>query len=249
IRTSPRDALIAESVDEHTRGIAFGLHRAGDTAGATLGLIIALIVVLTGQSQANTLERATFEHIVLISIIPAVLAVIVLAVFAKDVRPKAVQDKIQATRLSFGALDRRFRYFLLIVGIFTLGNSSDAFLTLRAQERGLNVAGILGVLITFNLIYALISGPAGALLDRIGRRKLIIAGWLAYGLVYLGFAAAVSAWQIWVLYGLYGLYYGTVEGTARALIADLVPMEQRGTAYGFYNSVVGLVALPASVLA
>src|SRR5262249_17796181 len=115
IRTSPRDALIAESVDEHTRGIAFGLHRAGDTGGASVGLIIALFVVLPAQSQANTLERATFEHIVLISIIPVVLAVIVLAVFAKAVRPKAVQDKLQATRLSFGALDRRFRYFLLIV--------------------------------------------------------------------------------------------------------------------------------------
>lgn len=249
IRTSPRDALIADSVDEKTRGIAFGLHRAGDTAGAMLGIITALIIVLTSQRQENTLEGITFEHIVLISTIPAILAVIVLSVFALDIRPKKVQDKAKAVRRNFGSLDPRFRYFLLIVGVFTLGNSSDAFLTLRAQDRGLDVAGILGVLITFNLIYALISGPAGALSDRIGRRKLIIAGWLAYGLVYLGFAAATTAWQIWILYGLYGLYYGTVEGSAKALIADLVPMEQRGTAYGFYNAAVGLVALPASVLA
>ncbi len=246
IRTAPRDALIADTVNEHQRGIAFGLHRAGDTAGAVMGLVIALIVVLAMESQSLALTRETFQLLVLISIIPAFLAVIVLALLAKDV---PIKVKGSPMRLTFSALDPRFRSFLLIVVIFTLGNSSDAFLILRAQERGLNVAGVLGMLITFNVVYSLLSGPAGALSDRIGRRRLIIVGWLIYGVLYLGFALATQAWEIWALYGLYGLYYGTVEGSAKALIADFVPSEQRGTAYGFYNTAIGLTALPASVLA
>ncbi len=248
IRTAPRDALIADSVNEHQRGIAFGLHRAGDTAGAMLGLIIALGVVLVTESQSAVLTRETFQLIVLISIVPAALAVVILALGAKDV-PVKVREKAQAARLSFGALSPQFRYLLLIVVIFTLGNSSDAFLILRAQERGLSVAGVLGMLITFNLVYAALAGPAGALSDRIGRKRLIVVGWLVYSAIYLGFAAATAAWQVWLLYTVYGLYYGLVEGSVKALIADLVPSEQRGTAYGFYNTAVGVVALPASLMA
>jgi MFS family permease len=248
IRTSPRDALIADSVNEHQRGIAFGLHRAGDTAGAMIGLIIALVIVLATESQSVVLTRETFQLIVLISIVPAVLAVLILALGAKDV-PVKVREKTQAVPLSFGEMNLQFRYLLLIVVIFTLGNSSDAFLILRAQERGLSVAGVLGMLITFNLIYAALSGPAGALSDRIGRKRLIVVGWLVYSVVYLGFAIATAAWQVWALYAVYGLYYGLVEGSVKALVADLVPSEQRGTAYGFYNTAVGIVALPASLLA
>ncbi len=247
IRTSPRDALIADSADEHQRGIAFGLHRAGDTAGAMVGMIIALLVVLATQSQALDLSQTTFQTLVLIGVIPAFAAVIVLALGAKEVY--SARPSSEKIRLSFGALHPDFKFFLLVVGIFTLGNSSDAFLILRAQERGLNVAGILGMLITFNLVYALFSSPLGALSDRIGRKRLIIGGWLVYGLLYLGFAAATTAVHIWIIYGLYGLYYAAVEGTAKALVADLIPPEQRGTAYGYYNATIGLIALPASLLA
>ena len=246
IRTSPRDALIAGSIDERHRGIAFGLHRAGDTAGAVIGLCIALLVVLATQSQALDLSRETFQKLVLIGIIPAFLAVIVLAIGAKEVAFKA---RSEGVRLNFAALNSDFKFFLLVIAIFTLGNSSDGFLVLRAQERGLNVAGILGMLITFNLIYAIFSSPLGALSDRIGRKRLIIGGWLIYGLIYFGFAIAQTAWQIWAIYALYGLYYAAVEGSAKALVADLIPDEQRGTAYGFYNAVIGLMALPASLLA
>lgn len=246
IRTAPRDALIADSIDEHRRGLAFGLHRAGDTAGAVLGLLIALIVVTLTQSQAVSLSRNTFQVIVLASIIPAALAVLVLALGAREV---PITTTREAPKLSLRSLNRPFKTFLAIVIIFTLGNSADAFLVLRAQERGLSVTGVLGMLITFNLVYTLVSGPAGALSDRLGRRRLILAGWGAYGLVYLGFALAQAGWQVWALYVAYGLYYGTVEGTARALVADLVPAEQRGTAYGIYNAAVGLVAFPANLLA
>ncbi len=248
IRTAPRDALIADSINERQRGAAFGIHRAGDTAGAVAGLVIALLVVLAMESQSVQLTGDTFRELVALSIVPAFLAVIVLAVGAKDV-PIKIKDKSKAARLSFGALNPQFRSFLFIVVIFTLGNSSDSFLILRASSLGLSVAGVLGMLITFNLVYAILSGPAGALSDRIGRRRLIVVGWLAYSAIYLGFALAANTWQVWTLYGLYGLYYGLVEGSARALIADLVPSEQRGTAYGFYNMAIGIVALPASLMA
>ena len=246
IRTAPRDALLADSVDARHRGIAFGLHRAGDTAGAVVGLVIALAVVLATLSQALAFSRETFQTLVLLSIVPALLAVAVLAWGAREV---IVAGQRPAPSFDLRAVNPRYRGFLLILVLFTLGNSSDAFLILRAQERGLSVAGVLGMLITFNAVYALVAGPAGALSDRIGRHRLIVGGWLVYALLYLGFALAATGWQVWLLYALYGVYYGTVEGAAKALVADLVPPEQRGTAYGLYNTAIGLAALPASVLA
>jgi MFS family permease len=246
IRTAPRDALVAGSVDEKQRGLAFGLHRAGDTAGAFLGLLIAAIIIWLSQAGAAQLQERTFHIIILASIIPAVLAVLVLAIGAKEV---IVGGKGKAPVLSLRGMDKRFKIFLGVVVLFTLGNSSDSFIILRAQERGLNLLQIMGMLMTFNLIYAMLSGPLGALSDKIGRRKLIIGGWIAYGLVYLGFALSRTGWQVWTLFGLYGIYYAAAEGTAKALIADLVPAEQRGTAYGLFNAAIGLTALPASAIA
>lgn len=246
IRTAPRDALVAASIDADHRGLAFGLHRMGDTLGAATGILIALLIVLATQAGAVTLSRETFQLVVIASIIPAVLAVIVLAAGGQDV---PVTGQAEAPRLTLRGFDRRFYGFLLAVAVFTLGNSADAFLILRAQERGLSVAGVMGMVLTFNLIYALISGPAGMLSDRIGRYRLIVGGWLVYGLLYLGFAMVEQTWQMWALYGLYGIYYGAVEGNARALVADLVPEEKRGTAYGVYNAAVGMLTLPASVIA
>ncbi len=249
IRTAPRDALIADSLEEKQRGIAFGLHRAGDTAGAMIGLIIALLVVLATQSQAIDLNRATFQTLVLISLIPGFLSVLVLAFGAREVTVKRSKEKADQPRLSLRALNPDFRFFLLVIAIFTLGNSSDSFLILRAQERGLSVAGVMAMLITFNLIYTIAAGPLGALSDRVGRYRLIVGGWLVYAVLYLGFAAASESWHIWLIFALYGLYYAAVEGTAKALVADLIPSEQRGTAYGYYNAIIGLMALPASLLA
>jgi MFS family permease len=248
IRTAPRDALVADSIDERHRGIAFGLHRAGDTAGAVLGLLVALGVIWAAQGGQLELSRASFQTVVLLSIVPAALAVLVLALGAKDVQRGGGKAQTPPA-LSLAGFERRFKIFLLIILLFTLGNSSDAFILLRAQERGLNVLGILGMTITFNLVYALVSGPAGALSDRIGRRKLIVGGWFVYGLIYLGFALAGATWQVWALFTAYGVYYGMFEGAAKAMVADLVRPEQRGTAYGVYNAAVGLASFPASLIA
>jgi MFS family permease len=246
IRTAPRDALVADSIDKSQRGLAFGFHRAADTGGAMVGLLIALGLVWALQASAMELSRSTFQLIVLASLIPAVLAVLSLAIIARDVPRTTSQER---PAISFRGLGRPFLVFLLIVGLFDLGNSSDAFLVLRAQDRGLSVTSILAMLVAFNLIYALVSTPAGSLSDRIGRRRLIIGGWLAYGAIYLGFALAGKGWHIWLLYVLYGIYYGLAYGTAKAMVADLVPAGLRGTAYGTYNATLGILDFPASLIA
>ncbi len=246
IRTSPRDALVADSIQPEQRGVAFGFHRAADTAGAMLGLVIALLVTWLAQKKSVELSAGTFRTIVLISIAPAILAVFALILGTKDVQPK--ESGIRP-KFAFKSLGKPFMIFMVIVAIFDLGNSSDAFLVLRAQERGLNVLGILGMLITFNLIYTLISTPAGSLSDKIGRRKIIIGGWFVYAAIYLGFALAQTAAHVWILYAIYGLYYGMAYGTAKAMVADLVPVNLRGTAYGTYNGILGLLDFPASLIA
>jgi MFS family permease len=246
VRTAPRDALVAGSIDDKQRGLAFGLHRAGDTAGAFFGLGIAAVIVWSTQAAALDLTRHTFQVAVLFSIIPAVLAVVVLALGAREVAGEA---RSKVPLLSLKGMDNRFKMFMLVLVLFTLGNSSDAFIILRGQERGLDVIQIMLMLMTFNLIYSLLAGPLGALSDKVGRRRLIIIGWVTYGLVYLGFALSNTGWQIWAMFGLYGVYYAATEGSARALIADLVPQERRGTAYGIYNAAIGLTAFPASAIA
>ncbi len=246
IRTAPRDALVADSVTKETRGLAFGFHRAMDTAGAMVGILIAILVVWLAQKNSLDLTKSTFQTVVLISLLPAFLAVLSLAVGAKDV---PVKGQRAAPKFSLRSMGRPFSVFLVIVSVFTLGNSSDAFLVLRAQNLGVSVTGILIMLAMFNLIYSLISTPAGSLSDRVGRRRLIIGGWLVYAAIYFGFALAQTSWQIWMLYVVYGLYYGMAYGTANALVADLVPDHLRGTAYGTYNAVIGLLAFPSSLIA
>ena len=247
IRTAPRDALVADSIDEKQRGLAFGVHRAGDTAGAFVGLGLAALIVWLTQSGAAELSRRTFQVVVLASIIPALLAVLVLAFGASEVA--GTRKASGPTRLTLAGMDAPFKIFLFLVVLFTLGNSSDSFIILLGQNRGLDILQIMLMVMTFNLVYASLAGPLGALSDKLGRRRLIIGGWIAYGLVYLGLALSHTGWQVWVLYALYGIYYGATDGVARALVADLVPEQRRGAAYGLYNAAIGITALPASVIA
>ncbi len=260
IRTSPRDALVADSSPVETRGRSFGFHRAADTAGggpgpappdpagAVTGLALAALVVYLTQKGAMTLSLQTYRLIVLLAMIPGFLAVALALFFVTEIRPFR-KEASAPFPLSLKGFDRRFLFFLLSVVLFTLGNSSDAFLILRAQNVGLNVLQITLMLVGFNVLYSLVSTPAGEVSDRIGRRKVIITGWMAYALIYLGFALAFRTWHIWLLYVAYGLYYGLTEGVARALVADLVPSPQRASAYGLYHSAVGIMAFPSSFIA
>lgn len=246
IRTAPRDALVADSVTKETRGLAFGFNRAMDKAGAFLGLLIAALVVWLAQANNINLSKSTFQTIVLISLVPAFLAVLSLAIGAKDV---VVKGQRTAPKFSLRSMGKPFQIFLVIVSVFTLGNSADSFLVLRAQNLGVSVTGILIMLAVYNLIITLVATPAGSLSDRVGRRRLIIGGWLVYAAIYFGFALAQSAWHVWLLYIAYGLYFGLAFGTTNAMVADLVPENLRGTAYGTYNAVIGLLAFPASFIA
>lgn len=247
IRTAPRDALVADSIDEGQRGIAFGLHRAGDTAGAVVGIGVALAIVVVAGRGGLDLTRGTFQTVVLVSLIPAILAVLVLAFGSRDTPVERSGGRMPD--LTLRGFDKRFRLFVLIVIVFTLGNSSDAFLILRAQNAGLSVAGVLGMMLTFNLVYAVFASPMGALSDRFGRRRFLVGGWLLYAVVYLGFAKATAGWHTWTLMSVYGVYYAMTHGVAKAYVADLVPSERRGTAYGVYSAAVGITAFPASLIA
>jgi MFS family permease len=248
IRTAPRDALLAGSARPEQRGLAFGLHRAGDTAGAFIGLGIATLIIYLSQAGTAELTRPAFQMIVLASIIPAVLAVLILAIGARETE-KASNGSAVIPRFSLRGMDRRFRAFLVVMVVFTLGNSSDSFIILLGQERGLTLLQIMGMLLTFNAVYSFLSSPAGLLSDRLGRKTLILSGWILYGLVYLGLALSNTGAQVWLLFGLYGVFYAMTEGVAKAYVADLVVQEQRGTAYGLFNAAIGLAALPASLIA
>lgn len=253
IRSSPRDALVADSVAAGERGRGFGLHRAMDTAGAAIGLVIAAVIIYQVQGGGLELGLETYQWLVLAGTVPAVLAVLVLFFFVRERKRKAIlSDKAQAgaeqAKPGVG-FDIRFKLFLAVMAIFTLGNSSDFFVILRAQNLEAPLVHVTLMLVLFNVTYAAVSWPAGRLSDRLGRRRIIALGWAIYALVYLGFALSSSLWQIWLLFAAYGIYYGMVEGVARAFVADMVPAEKRGTAYGFYHGVVGLTLLPASLIA
>ncbi len=253
LRSSSRDALIADSVTASERGRGFGLHRAMDTAGAVLGLVLAAVIIYAVQGGGNQITRGTYHWLVIIGVVPAVLAVIILQVMVQERRRPGRTGVGRATspgsRPSTGSLGLRFKLYLAVLAIFTLGNSSDFFVILRAQNVQVPLVQVVAMLVLQNVTYALVALPMGNLSDRIGRRRVIVIGWTLYAAVYLGFAAVSAIWQIWLLFAVYGLYYGIVEGAARAFVADLVPAGRRGTAYGLYHGVVGLTLLPASVIA
>jgi MFS family permease len=252
IRSSPRDALVADSVTKEQRGKSFGIHRAMDTAGATLGLVFAALIIYYLQGRDLKLELNTYRWLVLGGLIPAVIAVIILLLFVHEKKHKASAAGASGTATTLKAdikFDKKFKIFLLVMGIFTLGNSSDFFIILRAQNLGVSVLSITLMLVLFNLTYAVVAIPAGILSDKLGRKRVIALGWLIYAAVYFGFAFSGTPWHVWLLFASYGVYYGVTEGASKAFVADLVPAERRGTAYGYYQMVVGALLLPASVMA
>jgi MFS family permease len=239
VRTAPRDALIAESSQEGKRGAAFGLHRAMDTIGAAIGVLLAYFLI--------TRYKEDFKKIFLFCLIPAILGVLFLFL----VKEKKSTRKIAPEKLQFRwhTLDRRLKLFLIFTFIFTLGNSSNQFLLLRAKNLGSPLPTVILFYLVYNLTYAWVAYPASRLSDKIGRKKLLVLGYLFYGLVYLGFGMNSSVTNFWFLFALYGLYIGFTEGTEKALVADIAPDNLRATAIGLHATLVGIGLLPASLLA
>ncbi len=264
IRVAPRDALIADSSVLGRRGRAFGLHRAFDTIGACLGVLIAIIIV---SNLGRGLDRAGYQRIFLLSLIPAILGVVILF-FARETWSKTTaQTSPQANRptaelgmtesrflpkIGFKNLSPKLRSFLIIVGIFALGNSSNGFLLLRMRNLGWTTINILFLYFLYNLTYALFSYPCGRLSDRIGKKRPIVLGYLVYSAVYFGFALLNPQKGVgipWLLFGIYGLYSALTEGLEKALVADLAPENQKATFIGLHATLVGIGLLPASLLA
>ena len=240
IRGAPRDALIADSVDPSIRGRAFGFQRAADHAGAVIGPLLAFAVLRWGH--------IALRPVFLLAAIPGLIAVLVAAIWVRerDARPAVAPTDHPA--LTGERLGGRFWMVLGVITLFTLGNSTDAFLLLRASQLGVSVALAPLLWALLHVVKSSTSTPGGMLSDRIGRKPTVIAGWTVYAVAYLLFARANAAWQAWAIFAWYGLHFGLTEGTEKALIADLVPASRRGVAFGWYNLAIGIGALPASVV-
>jgi len=259
LRTSPRDALIGDAVGANVRGLAFSFHRAMDHAGAVLGPIIAIVVlqILLGYglwhgntAQATGQEMRALRWLFAVALIPGLAAMAALIWKVREIAPQADEPADGDKTLSvWRRLGGRFYFFVGIVTLFALGNSSDLFLLLYGKVRfGLGMAGLIGLWVALHVSKIVFSLPGGMLSDRFGRRPIIVAGWIVYAFVYIGMAIVEAPWQFWTLFIAYGFYYGMTEGAEKALVADFVPSQFRGTAYGIYHGAVGLAALPASLI-
>jgi MFS family permease len=246
VRTSPRDALIAESIEPVERGRAFGFHRMMDTMGAVVGTLLAslFLFVFTRFFHMETIFQ--YRTIFWIALIPGIISVITLIVYVKE--PKFVERKQQIFSLK-AALPKKFIVFLSIVAVFELAHFSYAFFILRASDLGVIVPLIPIIYLVYNLVYAGAAMPFGQLSDRIGKKKMLAFGYLLFGLMCLGFAFASSTFHAWILFVFFGLAIAIVNTIPRAMVPDMVSSEVKGTAYGFYHMVIGVLDLPASVVA
>ncbi|MDO9118769.1 MAG: MFS transporter [Nitrospira sp.] len=239
IRTAPRDAIIAASTPPERLGLAFGFHRALDTAGAVVGPALALVIL--------SVWVADYRLVFWLSIVPGVVAVALIVWFINSDGP--APSTRPPLEWSLHGLDPRLLKFLLVIGLFSLGNSSNVFMILRAEQVGVSPAWISGLYLAFNITYALLSVPAGMLADRIGPKKMILSGFALFAMVYAGFALVTHIWQIAALFIGYGLYMGLTDGVQRAYLSTLISADQQATGFGLYHMVVGLAILPASLIA
>jgi MFS family permease len=241
LRTSPRDAMIADSTPPEYRGTAYGFHRAMDHGGAIVGPLLATGLLLLFHDSIST--------VFLLSFIPGTLAVLLLLLGLRE-KEAAVPGSGGRfnVRSAWTEMPSGFRKYLAIILLFTLGNSTDAFLLLRAQALGVPVALLPAIWVALHVVKMAVSVPGGMLSDRLGRKKVIVVGWIVYALVYGGFAFADRLWHAWALFAVYGVYFGLTEGVEKALVADFAPSHLRGSAFGLYHLTVGIGALPASLL-
>jgi MFS family permease len=255
VRTAPRDAIIAESTDKAFLARAFSFHRSLDTMGAVVGPALAFFFLGIFLND--------YRKVFYLSMIPGIIAVLLIIFFIKENKKKI--EKISIGELSSensvippnsllvkggrgGLFDWKFKFFVLIAAIFAIGNSSDVFLILRAQQIGIPIVMIPVVYLFFNLIYSISAIPAGIAADRFGRKRIILLGFVLFSVLYYGFAIARDTSAIWVLFGFYGLFMGLTEGIQKAFLTTIIPPDFKATAFGVYNTAVGLAMFPASLI-
>lgn len=248
IRGAPRDALLASTVSPNMRGFAFGFNRAADHLGAVVGPVVAFLLLTYVATDPSTPTAREFQQVFLVASIPVAIGLFVIVFFVREEKKPVPDADSIPIKFSLNEFDSNFKKFLGVIALFTLSNSTDAFLLLRAEQAGVAPAmlPLLWMVLHFSKVFSSIFG--GDLSDRIGRKKTIVSGWVVYALVYAGFAFVDAAWQAWALFILYGLYFGLTEGVEKALVADLVEDEKRGTGFGFYNLAFGITVFPASLI-
>jgi MFS family permease len=239
VRTAPRDAIIVESSDRAYLGRAFGFHRSMDTLGAVAGPALAFFLL---RMLSNGYRKVFW-----LSMIPGVIAVLLIIFFISE-KKNVVASREERPKLTMKNFDWRFKTFVIIAGLFAIGNSSDVFLILRAQQLGISAVMIPVIYLFFNLVYSLSSLPAGMAADRFGSRRIILSGFMLFAILYYGFAVASGTQAIWVLFGAYGLFMGLTEGIQKAFLATLVPSGFKATGFGVFNTIVGIAMFPASLI-
>jgi len=239
IRTSPRDAIIAESTDRKFLGRAFGFHRSMDTMGAVVGPGLAFFLLWIFSND--------YRKVFWLSMVPGLFAVLLIIFFITEKKSRLPGDS-ERPKLTLKHFDGRFRWFLLVVTVFAIGNSSDVFLILRAQQVGIATVTIPVVYLLFNLVYSVSSIFAGMAADRFGRKRIILCGFVLFAVVYYGFATVADVKVVWVLFALYGIYMGLTEGVQKAFLTTIIPSDFKAMAFGVYNTAIGLAMFPASFI-
>jgi MFS family permease len=247
IRGAPRDALLASSVSEKERGFAFGFNRAADHLGAVFGPVIGFLLIWIFASDTSKPTVAEYQNVFLFASVPVVIGLVVIIFFVHETK-KVKLPADERVSFSLAGFDSNFKRFLVVIALFTLSNSSDAFLLLRAGQAGISPVILPLLWMTLHISKVISSLIGGHLSDHLGRKALIITGWLIYALVYMGFAFVSEAWQAWALFIIYGTYFGLTEGVEKAFVADMVDERKRGTAFGLYNLAFGITVFPASLL-
>lgn len=242
IRTAPRDVMVCDSADGNNLGKAFGVHKALDMAGSAVGIFLSYLLL---QNAATT---AAYKELFSISIIPAILGLLMF-LFIKEKRTHVAMNKREPFWQNIKKLDGQLKLYLFVALLFTLGNSSNAFLLLRAKSVGFADNQVILLYLVFNVIASILSIPLGRLSDRVGRKKLLVSGYIVFSIVYLGFALASSQVTILLSFILYGFYSAMITGVERAYIAEISPKDLKGTMLGLHSTIVGIALLPASLIA
>lgn len=250
IRIAPRDSLLASSVSEKKHGFVFGFNRAANYLGAVIGPAIAFVLLYFLAEDTSKPTAAEYKQIILLAAIPITLGLFVILFLVNEEKAKKSLKEFDSASMKFSIreFDGNFKRFLLIIFLFTLSNSTDAFLLLQIESAGIPLAFLPLLWMFLNLSKAMSSLICGDLSDKLGRKKLIFTGWILYAFVYCGFAFISNVWQALALFLVYGISFGLTEGVEKALVADLVPNKKRGTAYGLYNLAFSVAVFPASLL-
>lgn len=242
IRTAPRDVLVSESTDKDNMGRAFGIHKALDMSGAALGILVTFFV-LRGMG-----DGFDFRRMFALSIMPAALGLCMFFFITQRKSPRPAKSREPFWK-NIGKVDGQLKLYLLVVFLFTLGNSSNTFILLKAYDAGFDTVSVILLYLVFNVTASVLAIPCGRLSDRIGRKKLLVPGYLAFSLCYLGFAFAESRWAMVVVFVIYGVYTAMIAGVERAFVAEISPPELKGTMLGLQSTITGIALLPASVVA